>query len=116
MLDGKFNKIGTKYTKGNFTDLHKNVNGFKKSFRPRTKSVVDVNGHLQRISCANYWICLRINDVRKTEIQTTEPLVGEPNAFDVEMANEVLKDINKQILIKFQQIWLKQDVEVYVLR
>jgi len=52
-LGGKFNKIGTKYMKGNFTDLHKNRNGFKKRFRPRIKSVVDVNGHLQRISYAN---------------------------------------------------------------
>jgi hypothetical protein len=42
--------------------------------------------------------------------------VREPNAFEVEMANEMLKDINQQILIKFQQICLKQDVEVYVLR
>jgi hypothetical protein len=32
------------------------------------------------------------------------------------MVNEVLKDIYQQILTKFQQIWLKQDVEVYVLR
>jgi len=53
-LDGKFNKIGTKYMKGNFADFYKNINGFKKSFRPRTKSVVDVNGRLQRISYANY--------------------------------------------------------------
>jgi hypothetical protein len=28
------------------------------------------------------------------------------------MANEVLKDINQQILIKFQQIWLKKDAEM----
>jgi hypothetical protein len=49
-------------------------------------------------------MCSRINDVRKTEIQTAEPLVREPNAFEDEMANEVLKDINQQILIKFQQI------------
>jgi hypothetical protein len=46
-------------------------------------------------------MCLRINDVRKTEIQTAEPLVREPNAFEFEMANEVLKDTNQQILIKF---------------
>jgi hypothetical protein len=49
-------------------------------------------------------MCLRINDVRRTEMQTAEPLVREPNAFEVEVANEVLKDINQQILIKFQQI------------
>ena len=61
-------------------------------------------------------MCLRINDVRKTEIQTAEPLVSEPNTYEVEMANEVSKDTNQQILIKFQQIWLKQDVEIYVQR
>jgi len=49
-------------------------------------------------------MCLRINDVRKTEIQTAEPLVSEPNTYEVEMANEVSKDTNQQILIKFQQI------------
>ena len=61
-------------------------------------------------------MCSRINDVRIAEIQTAEPLVCGPNAFEAEMANEVLKDINQQILIKFQQIWLKQDLEVYVLK
>jgi hypothetical protein len=64
---------------------------------------VDVKGRLQRISYANYWMYLRINDVRKTEILTAEPLVREPSAFEVEMANEVLKHIHRQILIKFQQ-------------
>ena len=29
-----------------------------------------------------------VNDVRQTEINTAEPLVSEPNAFEVEMANE----------------------------
>jgi hypothetical protein len=67
----------------NITDLHKNINGFKKGFRRRTKSLVDVKGRLQRISYANYWMCLRTNDVRKTEIQTTETLVRKPSAFEV---------------------------------
>jgi hypothetical protein len=90
--------------KRNITNLHKNINGFKKGFRPRAKSVVDVKGHLQRTSFANYRMYLRVNDVRQTEIQTAEPLVREPNAFEVEMVNEVLKDIYQQILTKFQQI------------
>jgi hypothetical protein len=32
-----------------------------------------------------------INDVRQTEIHTTEPLVPKPSAFEVEMAIEKLK-------------------------
>ena len=32
-----------------------------------------------------------VNDVRQTEIQTVEPLVPEPRAFEVEMATEKLK-------------------------
>jgi len=32
-----------------------------------------------------------VNDVRKTEIHTAEPLVPEPSAFEVEMAIEKLK-------------------------
>ena len=31
------------------------------------------------------------NDVRQTEIHKTEPLVSEPSAFGVELANEKLK-------------------------
>jgi hypothetical protein len=37
---------------------------------------------------------VRVNDVMKTEIQTFEPQVPEPSAFETEVANEVLKDIN----------------------
>ena len=32
-----------------------------------------------------------VNDVRKTEIHTAEPLVSETSAFEVEMAIEKLK-------------------------
>jgi len=32
-----------------------------------------------------------VNDVRQTEIHTTEPLVSETSAFEVEMAIEKLK-------------------------
>jgi len=33
----------------------------------------------------------RVNYVRQTEIHTSEPLVPEPSAFDVETASEKLK-------------------------
>jgi hypothetical protein len=52
---------------------------------------------LSAIQC--YWI----KDVRQTEIYTTETLLPEPNAFEVEMAIEKLKDINHQVLIKSLQ-------------
>jgi hypothetical protein len=32
-----------------------------------------------------------VNDVKKAEIHTVEPLVPEPSAFEVKMANEKLK-------------------------
>jgi hypothetical protein len=31
------------------------------------------------------------NDVKQTEIHTTEPIMPEPNAFQFELANEKLK-------------------------
>jgi len=64
------------------------------------------------------WICLlrssvqlklnvhEVNDVSHTEIHTAEPLVPEPSAFEVEMAIE-----KHQVLIIYQQNWLKQGVE-----
>jgi len=38
----------------------------------------------------------RVNNVRQTEIHTSEPLVPEPSAFDVEMATEKLKKHKSQ--------------------
>jgi hypothetical protein len=43
------------------------------------------------------------NDVRQTEIRTAELLAPKPNAFEVEMAIEKVKDTNHQVLIKSQQ-------------
>jgi hypothetical protein len=54
---------------------------------------------------------LGVNDVSQTEIHTSEPVVPEPSAFEVDMAIEKLKkDTNHRILIKFQQNCLKQEV------
>jgi hypothetical protein len=49
-----------------------------------------------------------VNDVRQTDIHTAEPLGPEPSAFEVEMANEKLKDTNHHALTKSQQNRLKQ--------
>ena len=59
---------------------------------------------LSAVQC--YWI----KDVTQTEIYTTEPLVPEPSAFEVEMVIEKLQDIYHQVLIKSLQNWLKQGV------
>jgi hypothetical protein len=36
-------------------------------------------------------------------MHTAEPLVAEPNYFEVEIAIEKLKSLNLQVLIKFRQ-------------
>jgi hypothetical protein len=58
-----------------------------------------------------------VNDVRQTEIHTTQPLVPGPIAFQVEMANEKLK-INKSPsidqmtdeLIKAESIKIRSEI------
>ena len=49
-----------------------------------------------------------VNDVSHTEIHAAEPLVPEPNAFDVELATEKLKTHKSAVLVKSRQNWLKQ--------
>jgi hypothetical protein len=39
-----------------------------------------------------------------------EPLAAQPSANDVQIATEKLKYTNHQVLIKFQQNYLKQEV------
>ena len=39
-----------------------------------------------------------VNDVRQTEIHTTEPLVPEPSAFEVLLAIEKLKSHKSQVI------------------
>ena len=73
----------------------------KKGYQPRTNIVKDEKGDLVLDShsivarCRNNFSQLfnvhGVNDVRQTEIHTTEPLVPEPSAFEVEMAFEMLK-------------------------
>jgi len=57
-----------------------------------------------------------VNDVRKTEIRTAEPLVPEPSAFEFAVATVKLKSQNHQVLIKSQQNWLDQRVGQFALR
>jgi hypothetical protein len=45
-----------------------------------------------------------VNDIKQTEIHSTEPLVPEPSAPAVEVAIEKVSLKNHQILIRFQHI------------
>jgi hypothetical protein len=45
----------------------------------------------------------RVSDVRQIEIHTAEPLVPDPSPFEVEIAIENLKGINRQVVMEFQQ-------------
>jgi hypothetical protein len=44
-----------------------------------------------------------INDVWQAEVHTAEPLIPEPNSFEVEIAIQKQKDIIHQVLTKFWQ-------------
>ena len=57
-----------------------------------------------------------VNDVRLTEIHTTEPLVPEPSVFEFGLAIEELKVTNHQALFKSHQNWLQQVVGQFAVR
>jgi hypothetical protein len=86
---------------------------FKKGYLPRTNRVKDEKGDMVtdfntilargRNHFSQLWNVHGFNHVRQTAIHTAEPLVPEPCAFQIQMANEKLKNINPQVLIKFQQ-------------
>ena len=46
--------------------------------------------------------CLKVNDVRQTEICTHEPHVAKCSALEIEMAIEILQNINHGVLIERQ--------------
>jgi hypothetical protein len=54
-----------------------------------------------------------VGDVMQLEAHTVQQLVLGPNRLDVEIAIAKLKSINFQVVIKFQQKRLKQEVKHY---
>jgi len=56
-----------------------------------------------------------VNDIRPTEIHTAEPLVPEPSAFGIKIAIKWLKGHKRPGMIKSQQNWLQQTVEIHKL-
>ena len=81
--------------------MYRGINDFKKGSHPRTNIVKDDKGDLVADSHSilarwrNYFSQILnvhgVKDVRQTEKHTAEPLVPEPSASEVELANEKLK-------------------------
>jgi len=81
--------------------LYRRISDFKKGYRPRCNIVKDEKGDLVADSLSivtrwrNYFSQLfnvhGVKDVGQAEIHTTEPLVPEPSASEVELAIDKLK-------------------------
>jgi len=85
----------------NNRDCHRDISDIKKGYQPKTNLVEDEKGDLvtDSYSILARWrnhFCqllniLGVNNIRHTEIPTTQPLMPQPSAFEVEMAIEKLK-------------------------
>jgi len=71
---------------------------FQKGYQPRANIVRDEKGDLVTDSHSilgrwrnHFFQLFNVSDVRQAEKHRAEPLVPEPNAFEVEMAIEKLK-------------------------
>jgi len=54
-----------------------------------------------------------VYDVRHIEVHTTEPLVPETSAYELQLPIEKIKVKNHQVSIKFHQNCLRQAVEQF---
>jgi len=82
----------------NIRDLYRGISDVKKGYQPRTDIVKEEKGDLVA-DCNSILARWRnhfsqllnvhgVSEVRQTEIHTTEPLMSEPSAFEVELAIE----------------------------
>ena len=93
--------------------MYRGISDFKKGFQPRCNIVKDEKGDLVADSHSivagwkNYFSQLfnvhGVKDVRQAEIHTTELLVLEPSAAEVELAIDKLKSHKSPGLIKYWQ-------------
>jgi hypothetical protein len=101
-LKVKIEELETNSKIYNVRDLYRGINDFKKGYQPRTTIVKDEIGDLVADSHSimarwrNYFSQLlnvhEVKDVRQAEIDSEEPLVPEPSAFEFELAFEKLKN------------------------
>ena len=97
-LRAKIEELETNSKIQNIRDLCRGINDFKKGYQPRCNIVKDEKGDLVADSHSivdrwrNYFSQLFnmhvVKDVGQTEIYTTEPLVPDPSASEVELAKE----------------------------
>ena len=101
-LKAKIEELETHSKIKNIGDLCRGNNDFKRGYQNRTNTEKDENGDLAADTYnvvarwKNYFSQLLnvhgVNDVRHTEIHTSEPIVPEPSAFEVELAIGKLKN------------------------
>jgi hypothetical protein len=85
----------------NIRDLYRGINELKRGYQSRNNLLKDENGDLLADShnILNAWNkyfspllnVYNFSDVRKTEVNTTEPLVPGPSCLDVEISTAKLK-------------------------
>jgi len=114
-LKAKFEELETNSKTKNIRDFYRGVNDFKKGHQPRTNILKDEKGDLFADShsiLARLFSLHGVNDVRQMEIHTTEPLVPEPSAFEIELVIEKLKSHKSpgidQIPVDIIQAWVEQ--------
>ena len=100
-LKSKINEPETNNKIKNIRDLYMAINDFKERYQPRTNVVKDEKCDLVADSYSivarwrNYFSQLLnvqwVNDIKHIDIHTTEPLVPQPSAFEVELDIEKLK-------------------------
>jgi hypothetical protein len=81
--------------------LYRGINDIKKGYQPRTNILTDekrglvADSHSILARRRNYFSQILnvhgVNDIRQTEIHTSEPVIPEPSASDIELAIEKLK-------------------------
>jgi hypothetical protein len=100
-LTAKINELETNSKTNNIRDLYRGINDFQIRYQPRTNIVKDKNGDLLTDShCSlarwrNHFFQLLnvhgVSDVRQSEMQTAEPAVPQPSAFEAELSIKKLK-------------------------
>jgi len=105
-LRAKIEELETNNKNKNIRNLYRGINYFKKGYHPRCNIVKDEKGDLVADShnivarWRNYFSQLfnvhGVKDVGQAEIHTTEPLVPEPSASELELAID-------KVLIKYRQ-------------
>jgi hypothetical protein len=99
-LIAEFEELETNSKINNIRDLYRDINDFKKGYRPRNNIVKDEKGDLvadrtvlwlgEGTISSSCWIYIGLMMLGRW-IYTAEPLVPEPSAFEVKLAIEKLR-------------------------